>query len=215
MEELVQDQAARCIGVSMTISFVEYEGIILPLATYPNVGDNFVYPTLGLAGEAGEFAIKVDESVLSDPGPFSYNLNLAMLKELGDILWYVTSCAREIGCNLEEVYEGLTHFGAYTQTMKLELYPETDAPLVYSSLKMCGHAGEFADKIKKILRDKEGILEDLDRRILMDKLRKVVLCLNTCAIELGSDMEEVAQLNIDKLLDRNKRNVIHGEGDDR
>ena len=41
------------------MQFSEYEKQAVETAKYPNVGRNFVYPTLGLVGEAGEVAEKI------------------------------------------------------------------------------------------------------------------------------------------------------------
>jgi NTP pyrophosphatase (non-canonical NTP hydrolase) len=83
------------------MNFEEYEERALALAIYPDQGKNLVYPALGLAGEAGEVADKVKKEIrdhIEDtPG---------LIRELGDVLWYVTACARELGVTLEDVAIG-------------------------------------------------------------------------------------------------------------
>jgi NTP pyrophosphatase (non-canonical NTP hydrolase) len=85
-------------------TFEEYEQVALQTALYPNRGENLVYPTLGLAGESGEFAEKVKKVLRDHDGDYSKpELKQAMVKELGDVLWYVTACSRELGVTLEQV----------------------------------------------------------------------------------------------------------------
>lgn len=86
-------------------TFKEYEEVMLPLARYPNIGNNYVYPTLGLTGEAGEFADKIKKIIRDKEGVISAEDRVGLLKELGDVLWYVTSCARELDSSLPEVAE--------------------------------------------------------------------------------------------------------------
>ncbi len=59
----------------------------------------FVCHALGVAGEAGEIADMVKKSVYHD---VEY-ANIDMLKELGDVLWYVSALARDHGFTLEQV----------------------------------------------------------------------------------------------------------------
>ena len=45
------------------MTFEEYQKLSRKTALYPNAGSNFVYPTLGLAGEAGEVAEKIKKVI--------------------------------------------------------------------------------------------------------------------------------------------------------
>jgi len=75
-------------------------------ATYPGAGENIVYPTLGLAGEAGEVAEKVKKLLRDDGGVMSDERREALAGELGDVLWYVAQVATEAGLDLEQIAQG-------------------------------------------------------------------------------------------------------------
>jgi NTP pyrophosphatase (non-canonical NTP hydrolase) len=81
----------------------EYQELSRRTATYPGAGDNIVYPTLGLAGEAGEVAEKVKKLLRDDGGVLSDERRAALAAELGDVLWYVAQVATEAGLDLEAV----------------------------------------------------------------------------------------------------------------
>ncbi len=72
-------------------------------AVYPDAGNNLVYPTLGLSGEAGEVAEKVKKLLRDDGGVLTAERREALGKELGDVLWYVAQVATEAGLELEAV----------------------------------------------------------------------------------------------------------------
>jgi NTP pyrophosphatase (non-canonical NTP hydrolase) len=74
-------------------------------AVYPGAGDNLLYPTLGLCGEAGEVAEKIKKMVRDEGGVLSAERRDALAKELGDVLWYVAQLASEAGLSLDEVAE--------------------------------------------------------------------------------------------------------------
>ena len=57
-------------------------------AQYPNLGSNYIYPTLGLVGEAGEVAEKVKKVIRDKKGIFDDESKKGLKKELGDVLWY-------------------------------------------------------------------------------------------------------------------------------
>lgn len=87
------------------MKFNDYQDRALALARYPNVGSNIVYPTLGLCGESGEVAEKLKKSMRDKDGKLSDEDRLAMAKELGDVLWYLSACAKELGFSLEDIAE--------------------------------------------------------------------------------------------------------------
>lgn len=82
-------------------------------------------------------------------------------------------------------------------------------------LGLAGEAGETADKVKKILRDKGGYASEEDRQALIKELGDVLWYVANIARCLGVPLSEVAEGNINKLASRKKRNKLHGEGDER
>ena len=74
-------------------------------AVYPGAGDNLLYPTLGLCGEAGEVAEKVKKMVRDDGGELTAARRDALAGELRDVLWYVAQLATEAGLDLGDVAE--------------------------------------------------------------------------------------------------------------
>ncbi|HEX3051042.1 MAG TPA: nucleoside triphosphate pyrophosphohydrolase family protein [Aggregatilineaceae bacterium] len=87
----------------MALTFNDYQQRAAETAKYPNVGSNPIYPTLGLAGEAGEVCEKVKKVIRDQNGQFDEAAILAIQKELGDVLWYVARLAAELGLDMEQV----------------------------------------------------------------------------------------------------------------
>ena len=82
-------------------------------------------------------------------------------------------------------------------------------------LGLVGEAGETADKIKKILRDKDGVVSPEDRGLVVKELGDVLWYIASIARYLDVPLSEVASGNIEKLESRWQRNKLHGEGDER
>lgn len=87
------------------MDFKEYQKKSKKTALYPNVGNNFVYPTLGLSGEAGEVAEKIKKVLRDKNGLIDKETKEAIKKELGDVLWYVAQLASELELSMDEVAE--------------------------------------------------------------------------------------------------------------
>jgi NTP pyrophosphatase (non-canonical NTP hydrolase) len=85
------------------MTFDEYEESVMPMAVYPHRGTNVSYPALGLCGEAGEVAEKVKKVMRDHGGAMDDHMREAIARELGDVMWYVTAMANELGLSLEAV----------------------------------------------------------------------------------------------------------------
>jgi NTP pyrophosphatase (non-canonical NTP hydrolase) len=85
------------------MDFNTYQAEALKTAIYPNVGDNFTYPTLGLAGEAGELSNKVKKIIRDKLDKTDDKVVFDIENEIGDILWYAAVLAMEFGLSLDEI----------------------------------------------------------------------------------------------------------------
>lgn len=90
---------------------------------------------------------------------------------------------------------------------------KTDHPIVYPTLGLANEAGELTGKIKKIFRDKAGVITAEDREALKYELGDVLWYLAQIATELDLSLNDVANANLAKLFDRLERGKIKGEGD--
>ena len=88
------------------MDFRDYQKLSRKTAIYPQRGKNFIYPTLGLAGEAGEVAEKIKKVLRDNQGIVDQPRKEEIAKELGDVLWYLAQIATELGLSLEEVAKG-------------------------------------------------------------------------------------------------------------
>lgn len=89
------------------------------------------------------------------------------------------------------------------------IYP-SDKGIEYCALGLNGEAGEIAEKVKKWMRD--GSLNLIQTA---KELGDVLWYCANMAEELGFTLEQVAQMNLDKLSSRSERGVLQGSGDNR
>lgn len=94
-------------------------------------------------------------------------------------------------------------------------YGDVDAQLMAQVLGLGGEAGEVLEKFKKIVRDKQGKLDDAAKQEIIKELGDVLWYVNAISYLIGSSLEDVARKNNEKLANRQKRNKIHGSGDNR
>ena len=78
------------------MTFDEYQEFARSTAMYPEEV-KVVYPTLGLCGEAGEVAEKIKKHMRDGRSLVGVGL------ELGDVLWYISALADDLGITLEEI----------------------------------------------------------------------------------------------------------------
>jgi NTP pyrophosphatase (non-canonical NTP hydrolase) len=94
-------------------------------------------------------------------------------------------------------------------------YPVIGHGVIYPTLGLANEAGEVAGKIKKIFRDKDGVISEAERDALKAELGDVLWYIAQVATELDLSLDEIAEHNIHKLLDRQARGKIKGDGDNR
>jgi NTP pyrophosphatase (non-canonical NTP hydrolase) len=93
-------------------------------------------------------------------------------------------------------------------------YPR-QAWLAYPALGLAGEAGEVAEHAKKAIRDHGGEVSAERRAAMAKELGDVLWYVAQLATELDLDLDQIAQANLDKLLSRQQRGVLGGDGDDR
>jgi NTP pyrophosphatase (non-canonical NTP hydrolase) len=93
-------------------------------------------------------------------------------------------------------------------------YPR-EAWLAYPALGLAGEAGEVAEHAKKAIRDDGGSVSDERKNAMSKELGDVLWYVAQIATELGLDLNEIADQNLQKLLSRQQRGVLSGSGDER
>lgn len=87
--------------------------------------------------------------------------------------------------------------------------------LLYAALGLAGEAGEVANKVKKILRDDNGVLTEERRNAILKEVGGVQWYVAAVATELKASLADVAAQNVSILADRAERGVLTGSGDER
>ena len=98
---------------------------------------------------------------------------------------------------------------------KTAIYPDLGHNNIYPTLGLVGEAGEVAEKVKKVLRDKSGIFDDNSKQEIKKELGDVLWYLANLCSEFQFSLNDVAETNLDKLKKRTIRGKISGSGDNR
>jgi len=100
---------------------------------------------------------------------------------------------------------------------KTAVYPERGSTkgILYTALGIAGEAGEVAENVKKMIRDDNGELSHERREAIRKELGDVLWYIANLSEEINYDLNTIANLNIEKLRDRQDRGVLHGKGDNR
>lgn len=181
-----------------------YQEQAMDTAIYPSNATVF-YTTLGLAGELGELVEKI-----------YLGLQQGIVKEAGDMLWYIANLAADLDATLPEM---LTFIGCpATNFEQLEVWvlenrasPRISSPTALLSVKV----GEVCDSVKKMYRDDNGELTVKRRTHIVSLLAWVLFGLSSQMSTLDLRLTPIAELNIKKLANRKQRGVIQGNGDSR
>ena len=195
----------------INVRITDYATVARSTAIYPESA-RFFYPALGLCGETGE----VCDRMIPQSGR-KISIPLApIIKEMGDVLWYITNTAMDIGFTLQDIAEGVTG-GLRCDTfedMAFQRLKRRDRRSPF--LKFSVYSGQIAEVAKKGLRDGYGTkLSPVKRAAVHMALVELMAGLCEFCEKFGISMDEVAYENNKKLTDRKKRDKLKGDGDDR
>lgn len=172
--------------------------------------DPFIYPALGLAGEIGETIDKITALT-----PHKISDKSEVTKELGDVLWYIVNIVEDTGTSFDDIIRVVTnHFYAFTFS-ELKIRSRSSYDKRSALVKLPIYVGKIAEVAKKMIRDSAGMLPGDKLPVVQNSLAQILICLFNIAREWDINMDDVAQVNIDKLLSRKERGVLRGDGDDR
>jgi NTP pyrophosphatase (non-canonical NTP hydrolase) len=101
----------------------------------------------------------------------------------------------------------LKKYQEFTRTTAI--YPQSRS-LEYLALGLTSEAGEVAGKVKKYIRD-----GTIDNTAVLAEVSDVFWYLSEICNFYNVTIDEVLQLNMDKLTSRKERGVIGGSGDTR
>ena len=94
-------------------------------------------------------------------------------------------------------------------------YPNLGSNNIYPTLGLVGEAGEVAEKVKKVIRDKKGIFDEESKRAIKKELGDVLWYISNLCTEFNFSLDETALENLEKLKLRASKGKISGSGDDR
>lgn len=121
-------------------------------------------------------------------------------------------------------------FNEYQELAKETAVYSQEHTLIYPTLGLAGETGEVVEKVKKLLRDNNQLIdvfkkgfgtpEQMEKVALVQadlkkELGDVLWYIAALARDLDLDMDDIALHNYQKLKDRQQRNVLHGSGDNR
>lgn len=171
--------------MTQSLTLDDYQRQAVATAKYPAKAAG-VYPALGLCGEAGEFAEKLQQGLFPGGPPKEWD---------------------EVSCAVRDVHR---------------------------ALGLAAAAGKECERVKKVIRDKQGtlpagVLDDLHGRFLgllaVDdgepaadlgfELGDVQWYVAAEARDLGYALSGVGRDNLAKLAGRAERGTLHGSGDNR
>lgn len=108
--------------------------------------------------------------------------------------------------------DSIDYLGDYQEFVESMIITKGTDRLAENTLGLVGEAGEVAEKIKKIFRDKNSMYSITD---IEKELGDVVFYVTALANYFDLDLVDILETNVNKLKSRKDRGVIQGSGDER
>lgn len=197
------------------MTFNQYQTAALRTAIYPEQMQ-MEYPCLGLCGESGEVADKIKKLVRDHnwyPGqPIPEAQRKAIALELGDVMWYVAVLLDRKGWSMSDAMNAFD--------MSLDQRIDDRVPNLLSYFKKHSYLYEEPADVMAV------VLCSLASKYALGTMTKkcsaisvptayIVAVVARLAEVTGYSLEEICQMNIEKLQGRVDRGTLHGSGDER
>lgn len=102
-------------------------------------------------------------------------------------------------------------FAAYSQWVEGKMLTKGMDRQIENTLGLVGEAGEVAEKIKKVIRDNSL----LSQEEILKELGDVLFYTAALANFYGGTLQQVAEMNMEKLDKRQREGKLKGSGDNR
>jgi len=189
-------------------TFDEYEAFTDSVTIYPNAKEDFLYPLLGLNGEAGEVADKL-KKIIREDYELTKNVKRDIVLELGDVFYYFTRICMVLNLKLKDVcyrFNTFDEFDKYVKVYNMAHPSLLYCNIYYLSLKI----NYFAGLISNIM-----LFEDIKSFSLKSSILDFIFYFVRCCQELDISLKEVINCNVSKLQYRCETDKVKGSGDHR
>ena len=184
----------------------EYQEMAKSLAIYPK-DCNMLYPALGIIGECGEVAEKIKKLIRDANWFMDQERKNSIAKELGDCCWYLANICCDTNFDLSMAYEmqcaSITHYIRGLMLTQLIFHMNRKTSNIAQSLETWYY------KYNGRIAERERFIE-----VIQDTTH-IILCIEEIGRRCDFTLKSIYTGNIEKLLDRKKRHVLKGSGDDR
>ena len=173
-----------------------YQKFVNKTAFFPksSQGRNLSYLVMGIVEEVGEiFEFIVKKETLNE-----YILE-QIIKESGDLLWYITAICNEINFSLERLMQ-------YAKVKKNK-HISNSSLLIY--------LGNLSGAVKKMIRDDNEKITDKKSDLIINNLCYILIFVLQLCDENNVKFKVVLEINAKKIKDRQKRGTLKGSGNDR
>ena len=173
-----------------------YQKFVNKTAFFPksSQGRNLSYLVMGIVEEVGEiFEFIVKKETLNE-----YILE-QIIKESGDLLWYITAICNEINFSLERLMQ-------YAKVKKNK-HISNSSLLIY--------LGNLSGAVKKMIRDDNEKITDKKSDLIINNLCYILMFVLQLCDENNVKFKVVLEINAKKIKDRQKRGTLKGSGNDR
>ena len=170
----------------------QYQQAALTTAVYSEQ-DEIIYPSIGLGEETGEVLGKFKRILRDNNRVMTKESKKAIALELGDCMWYLVVLARDLSYELP-----------------------TQAPEAGFNSKTIDEAIDDAIILNSAAAELIVVANHYSWSFTMHiKHSECMKRISAIATYLGYSMDDIMQMNIEKLQGRVERNTIHGSGDNR